>query len=90
MRSSWRRRHTLPGDATGCAQGEAAEARRVERHDAFAGAEARYDLGEVPRQLPWPAEGVDAVGEGSGEQLREILDHFDAKVFRERKFGRHG
>ena len=59
--------HRLRGEATSWTEFERTDAFVLERHDAFAGPKLRDHLGEVARQLTFPAEGVDALGEGRPE-----------------------
>ena len=72
--------HEVDGDASGRADGQAFERGFVEREDAVGRGELGDHLGEIARQLARPAEGVDAVGEGCGEQGFEGIDNPEARV----------
>lgn len=71
--------------------GEGGEPGVVEGGDVLAGVgDVPHDFGEIAREGALPAEGVDAVGEGGGEQFVETVYLFEAgaiafkQIFRQR------
>lgn len=68
------------GDLAGGTERERAQVVLVEAGDLINGTELIHDFLKVARERSRPAEGVDTVGERSGDEFFEAVDHLDAGV----------